>query len=91
MTSLQRWAKDHWQTLKGPLGFTRKNPPHATTISRAVAKFFLGQFRNAFARWIVSLPQAAEAVTVAVDGKTSKQGTTPRATPFTCSTSSPMN
>jgi DDE family transposase len=74
MASLQRWAKDHWQTLKEPLGFTRKKPPHATTISRAVAKFSLGQFREAFARWIIALPQSAEAVTVAVDGKTSKQG-----------------
>ena len=74
MAGLQRWAKDHWQTLKGPLGFTRKKPPHATTISRAAAKFSLGQFRDAFARWVRSLPRAPEAVTVAVDGKTSKQG-----------------
>lgn len=74
MAGLQRWAADHWQTLKGPLGFTRKKPPHATTISRAAATFSLGQFRDAFARWVRSLPQAPEAVTVAVDGKTSKQG-----------------
>ena len=74
MAGLQRWAKDHWQTLKGPLGFTRKKPPHATTISRAAAQFSLGQFRDAFARWITSLPRVSEAVTVAVDGKTSKQG-----------------
>jgi len=74
MAGLQRWAEDHWQTLKGPLGFTRKKPPHATTISRAVAAFSLGQFRDAFARWVTSLSRAPEAVTVAVDGKTSKQG-----------------
>jgi hypothetical protein len=74
MAGLRRWAEDHWRTLKGPLGFTRKEPPHATTISRAVARFSLGQFRDAFARWVASLPRAAEAVTVAVDGKTSKQG-----------------
>ena len=71
---LQRWAADHWGTLKGPLGFTRRRPPHATTISRALARFSLEQFRDAFARWLVALPQAAAAVTVAVDGKTSKQG-----------------
>src|SRR3954453_1044081 len=70
---LQRWAADHWGTLRGPLGFTRRRPPHATTISRALARFSLEQFRGAFARWLVALPQAA-AVTVAVDGKTSKQG-----------------
>src|SRR4051794_463805 len=71
---LQRWAADHWGTLKGPLGFTRKRPPHATTISRALTRFSLEQFRDAFARWLAALPQAAAAVTVAVDGKTSKQG-----------------
>jgi hypothetical protein len=71
---LRRWAADHWGTLRGPLGFTREGPPHATTISRALARFSLEQFRDAFARWLVALPQAAAAVTVAVDGKTSKQG-----------------
>jgi DDE_Tnp_1-associated len=71
---LQRWAADHWSTLRGALGFTRKKPPHATTISRALARLSLEQFREAFARWLVALPQAAEAVTVAVDGKTSKRG-----------------
>lgn len=71
---LQRWAGDHWRALKGPLGFTRKDPPHATTISRALARFSLEQFRDGFARWLVGLPRVAEAVTAAVDGKTSKQG-----------------
>ena len=72
--SLQRWANDHWRVLKGPLGFTRKKPPHATTISRAMARFSLEQFRDVFARWLVTLPQTALAVTASADGKTSKQG-----------------
>jgi hypothetical protein len=72
--SLQRWSNDHWRILKGSLGFTRKKPPHATTISRAMARFSLEQFRDAFARWLVSLPDAASAVVASVDGKTSKQG-----------------
>src|SRR3954452_23301536 len=67
---LQRWAADHWGVLKGALGFTRKKPPHATTISRALARFSLEQFRGSFAGWLVTLPQAAVAVTAAVDGKT---------------------
>jgi hypothetical protein len=74
MAGLQRWAGDHWRTLKAPLGFTRNRPPHATTISRATARFSLAQFRDAFARWLATLPQAAAALTAAVDGKTSKQG-----------------
>ena len=57
-----------------PLGFTQTNPPHATTISRVLTRFSLEQFRDAFARWLVGLPRVAEAVTAAVDGKTSKQG-----------------
>jgi DDE_Tnp_1-associated len=74
MASLQRWASDHWRTLKTPLGFTRKKPPHATTLSRATARFSLAHFRDAFAGWLATLPQAAVALTVAADGKTSKQG-----------------
>jgi hypothetical protein len=71
---LRRWAQDHWQTLKGPLGFTRNDPPHATTISRVIAKFSLEQFRRAFALWLVHVPDVTADVAVAVDGKTSKQG-----------------
>jgi hypothetical protein len=71
---LQRWAADPWRVLKPALGFTRKRPPHATTISRALAWFCLEQFRDAFARWLVSLPPGAAAVTAAADGTTRKQG-----------------
>jgi DDE_Tnp_1-associated len=74
IAALQRWATDHWRTLKAPLGFTRKKPPHATTLSRAIARFSLAQFRDGFARWLATLPQAVAALTVAADGKTSKQG-----------------
>src|SRR3954465_2548075 len=74
LASIQRWAQDHWRTLKNALGFTRKKPPHATTMSRALARCSLEQFRDVFARWLTSRPETAAAVTVAVDGKTSKQG-----------------
>jgi len=39
-----------------------------------VARFSLEQFRDAFARWLVTLPEATQAIVAAVDGKTSKQG-----------------
>jgi len=74
MACLQRWAQDHWGVLKDALGFTTTNPPHATTLSRTLAKFSLEQFRSAFACWLVSVPEATQAVVAAVDGKTSKQG-----------------
>jgi len=74
MAGLQRWAEDHWKALREPLGFTRKEAPHATTLSRAAAKFSLERLRDVFARWVVSVAGPQAAVTVAVDGKTSKQG-----------------
>jgi hypothetical protein len=63
------------------LGFTRRKPPHATTLSRAVARFSLEQFRDGFARWLASLPEAASAVAASVDGKTSRQGHDPHGDP----------
>src|SRR3954452_16076412 len=74
LASIQRGGKDHWRSLKQALGFTPNEPPDATTISRALARFSLEQFRDVFARWLTSRPETAAAVTVAVDGKTSKQG-----------------
>ena len=74
LASIPRWAKDHGRTLKDALGFTRKKPPHATTISRALTRCSLEQFRDVFAGWLTSRPQIAAALTAAVDGKTSKQG-----------------
>ena len=82
MAGLQRWAKDHRKTLKEPLGFTRKKPPHATTISRGAAKCSLEQLRDAFARWIVSIAGPLATVTGAVDGKTGKQGHGARGEPI---------
>ncbi len=72
--SIERWAEDHWRTLKEPLGFTRNKPPHATTISRVIAKFSLEQFREAFSLWLINQPDITTDFAVAVDGKTSKQG-----------------
>jgi hypothetical protein len=71
---LCRWAKDHWPTVKGALGFSRDQPPHATTISRALARLSLQEFREVFAGWILSLPESDLIFAAAVDGKTSKQG-----------------
>ncbi len=48
MAVLQRWAEAHWDDLKEPLGFTREQRPHATTISRALAACSLADFSQAF-------------------------------------------
>lgn len=74
LAPLQRWAQDSWDRLRGPLGFTRPKPPHATTLSRALARFSLARFQDAFAQWLRSVVADGDGQVVAVDGKTSKQG-----------------
>lgn len=74
MASICRWAKDHWRTLKAPLGFTRKAPPHPTTVSRALELLTLEEFRGCFTQWLLQVPQIRNVTVACVDGKTSKQG-----------------
>jgi len=75
MAVLQRWAEAHWQQLQEPLGFTRPEPPHATTISRALANCSLADFSRAFLAWVrQTLLTSDLPPSIAVDGKTSCQG-----------------
>ncbi|QDU31657.1 hypothetical protein ETAA8_68170 [Anatilimnocola aggregata] len=52
MEVLNRWATEHWEQLREPLGFDREQPPHATTICRSLAKCDLSSFSKAFPTWI---------------------------------------
>jgi hypothetical protein len=79
--AIERWAKQHWHLLRYPLGFTRGKPPHATTLSRTLAKFSLEEFQAAFSSWLQAIV-ADETLIVAVDGKTSKQGLNPQGNPL---------
>jgi hypothetical protein len=74
MAVLQRWAETNWDQLQEPLGFTRDRPPHATTISRALAGCSLADFSRAFLQWMQQRLPEGMPLTVAVDGKTSCQG-----------------
>ena len=74
LAPLQRWAHDYWDRLRGPLGFTRDTPPHATTLSRVLARFSLAQLQEAFALWLRGVIAEGDGQVVAVDGKTNKQG-----------------
>jgi hypothetical protein len=74
MAVLQRWAEAHWEQLREPLGFTRAERPHATTISRALAGCSLADFSQAFVVWVRQTLVSDTPLTVAVDGKTSCQG-----------------
>jgi hypothetical protein len=75
MAVLVRWATAHWDQLREPLGFTRDKPPCDTTISRALAKLPLAEFRHAFSCWLKSaLGDHQARWAAAVDGKTCRQG-----------------
>ena len=71
---LQRWAARHWHLLRKPLGFIRHRPPHATTLSRTLARFSLQEFQAAFSQWLQVVVSQQGSLAVSVDGKTSKQG-----------------
>jgi len=73
MEVLVRWARVNWPLLREPLGFDRDEPPHATTISRTLARCDLAKFTAAFLTWVQELAPE-ESFTVAVDAKTSCQG-----------------
>jgi DDE family transposase len=70
--NIARWARRHWSALKPAFGLTYPRGPHATTYSRAAARFSVDEFRTALARWLAGALATAP-VTAAVDGKTSKQ------------------
>jgi hypothetical protein len=75
MAVMVRWATAHWDELKEPLGFTRDEPPCDTTISRALAKLSLDEFRHAFSRWLKTMLADREGRwAAAIDGKTCRQG-----------------
>ena len=75
MAVLVRWARAHWDELQEPLGFTRKQPPCDTTISRVLAKLSVTEFRQAFTSWLRSaLADGQSRWVAAVDGKTCCQG-----------------
>ena len=73
MSHIVEWAKYHWEELKEPLGFDSEKPPSDTTISRALAKLSLKDFQKAMTTFFQFLLAEQNHLTVAVDGKTSKQ------------------
>jgi hypothetical protein len=74
MAVLERWARAHWDQLKEPLGFTQDEPPHATTVSRALAACPSAGFAQAFVEWVRAIALEDCPFAVAVDAKTSCQG-----------------
>ena len=73
MCHIVEWAKNHWQELKEPFKFKSEKPPSDTTISRALAKLKIKDFQKAMMEFFQFLLAEQSNLTVAVDGKTSKQ------------------
>jgi hypothetical protein len=71
-THICRWAANHWNALKKPLGFKGKKPPNRTTLTRLLAKISLKELQDAFAVFLSQLLDD-KPLTAAVDGKDSKQ------------------
>lgn len=63
------FAKEHWKILKKELGFTRRQPPDATTIGRVLSKINLNELEKAFREWVSVLLETEEEYTASVDGK----------------------
>ena len=74
--SLQRWATIIiGGSLRAPWALPAKSRLMPRPWVSPRPRFSLEQFRDVFAaRWLVTLPQTALAVTASADGKTSKQG-----------------
>jgi hypothetical protein len=73
MTHIVEWATIYWDELKEPLGFESNQPPNATTFSRTLAKMPLSDLQQALTLLFRVLLAGEDHLTVAVDGKTSKQ------------------
>jgi hypothetical protein len=74
LARLQDWAARHWAELQEPLGFDSPHPPHATTLSRVLARFTLADFHQAVGRWLLTTVQDPNELSVAaVDAKTACQ------------------
>ena len=69
MAVLERWAAAHWDQLREPLGFTQDEPPHATTVSRALAACSSAGFAQAFVEWVRA---------IALEDRRSRWRSTPR-------------
>ncbi|MDR1141844.1 MAG: transposase family protein, partial [Planctomycetaceae bacterium] len=69
---IYRWVANHWSELQTPLGFKKDKPPHATTLSRFLARIQLRDLQEAF---VIVLSQVLkeQPLIASVDGKVSKQ------------------
>lgn len=74
MEVLVRWARQHWDELREPLGFDRDEPPVATTISRTLALCKVGDVQAVLLGWLRERGEEfPDEGVCSVDGKTSRQ------------------
>ena len=72
MAHITLFARMNWPALKEPLGFLRDHPPHATTISRALAGVSHQRLQEALTGWVAHMV-ADQELNASVDGKWAKQ------------------
>ena len=72
MAHIALFARMNWPALKEPLGFLRDHPPHATTISRALAGVSHERLQQALTGWVAHMVADRE-LNASVDGKWAKQ------------------
>ena len=72
MAHIALFASMNWPALKEPLGFLRDHPPHATTISRALAGVSHQRLQQALTGWVAHMV-ADQELNASVDGKWAKQ------------------
>ena len=72
MAHIALFARLNWPLLREPLGFPREHPPHATTISRTLAKVSYEQLQGALTGWVAQ-EVAEQELSAPVDGKWAKQ------------------
>ena len=62
------FATHCWESIKGPLGFTRNRPPDATTIGRVLKRIDREELEEIFREWVSSKVYGKE-IDASVDGK----------------------
>ena len=72
MAHIALFARMNWPVLKEPLGFVRDHPPHATTISRALAGVCYEELQGSLTGWVARVVSDQE-MYASVDGKWAKQ------------------
>jgi hypothetical protein len=80
-TSIASFAKEHWESIKDSLGFTRTYAPHLTTLERHLQYVSIAQLQQVLHAWIIGIAENKQ-LTASVDAKWIKQSTDEKGNPL---------